>query len=547
MTYRLPKLYEDGRNRLAVAIVCLVIGQAAVLGLGAFATRKIFSALHSGLTDYAYAPYLILALSSMIYGAGGIGVSRLGERLGQSYAISFRKNFYGQLSRMSISDLQKKRLGALAIRFVGDLGAMREWASKGITGCVSAIIIAPAGLFVLWWFSPLYGLTILTSIVFSLVAMALYCGRLRESHKVMRAERANLSIDMMERAGIAPAIRNLGRIRRDQKLLSRRGANLSDVAQKRAGQHETLAAIPDVLLALGGVALLFLTMKYQLPASNAAASMAVVSIVAISLRNLATVWDIFCAWTIAREKSQTIFDAPTIEIANDNPPLLKGPLGVELNKVQFTDVSLSDSVVAPGGIAVFFGDQVDATKGIDAIARMELLSRGVITIGGIDILRIKQRDFSKRVGLISMRNPILQGSLRRALTLSCRKRPTDDEILRAARKFGLQEVIVRIGGLSGRIDENGKNLSDAERLSLHFAGVSLSSPSLVLIDAPSALLDAAARTAAMDLVKSGSATIILTPRASGFAPPGQQLNMINILKPGVDKPGTCETPHSIGA
>ena len=42
MIYRFPKLYGDGRSRLAIAIICFVIGQATALGLGAYATRQNF-------------------------------------------------------------------------------------------------------------------------------------------------------------------------------------------------------------------------------------------------------------------------------------------------------------------------------------------------------------------------------------------------------------------------------------------------------------------------------------------------------------------------
>ena len=547
MIYRFPKLYGDGRSRLAIAIICFVIGQATALGLGAYATRRIFATLHSDLPSVSFAPFVLLALSSVIYGFCGVIAARQAERLGQSFAISFRKNFYGQLSIISASTLQKKRLGALAIRFVGDLGAMREWTSKGVTGCLSAAIITPVGLVVLWTFSPLYGAAVLTSVLLALTAMAFYGGRLASTHAKMRKERANLSIEMMERAGAAPAIRSLGRLRKDQKLLARRGDELSDASQTRARQREILTALPDVFLAFGGVTLLFLTMRYSLPVSHAAAGMAVVSIVAAPLRNLANVWDSYCAWRIAREKSQKIFEMPTISLDAETKPLPKGPLSVELCDVQVSEVSIDNSFVEPGSIAVLSGAQIDATLCLHAIASMERIERGEIKLGGVNLHSIKPQEFSNRIALISMQNPILQGSLRRALTLGCRKRPTDDEIIRVARQFGLETVIDRLGGLSGRVDENGRNLADSEQLKLHFAGACLASPSLILIDVPIALVDTEMSRFVAKFMESRPWTVILTPRAYWFTASQEEPILITLRKTGIPQPTVPGSPRNEAA
>ena len=517
MTYRFPGLYENGRNRLAVAIICLVMGQAVALGIGAYATRQIFAMLYSDVDTGNHIAFITLAVSSLVFGVCGVFAARISERLGHSFAISFRKNFYGKLSLIPASVLQKKRVGALAIRFVGDLGAMREWASKGITGCISALIITPVGLCVLWSFSPLYGITILFSVVVALGAMGLYAGRLRSSHTRMRRERANLSIDMMERVGIAPSIRTLGRTRADQKLLERRGEDLADASQKRASQRELLKCLPDIVLGLGGVTILFLTMQHDLPASQAAAGLAIVSIMSMPLRNLAHVWDIHCSWRIAHEKSLSIFNMKSVPKSAGIVTLPNGPLSVEIKEARVSGVSLHDADLASGGLMVLSGFEIDTTLFLNTIGGIERLESGQIKIGGVDLCKVKPRDLAHRTTKISMNTPILQGSFRRALTLGCKPRPQDEEILAAVKKFGLCALVERLGGLSGRVYENGRNLSDSEKIRMYFAGAHLVRPSLMLIDLPDALMDPETKDYVLNYLTESACTVVLTERARGLA------------------------------
>ena len=92
------------------------------------------------------------------------------------------------------------------------------------------------------------------------------------------------------------------------------------------------------------------------------------------------------------------------------------------------------------------------------------------------------------IAYVGPRSPILQGSLRRALTLGVSPRPDDDTIHAMAARFGLGALIERLGGLGGRVGESGRTLSDGsirrirDLLAVFLVkGVKLSKPDTVAI------------------------------------------------------------------
>ncbi len=70
---------------------------------------------------------------------------------------------------------------------------------------------------------------------------------------------------------------------------------------------------------------------------------------------------------------------------------------------------------------------------------------------------------------VGPRSPILAGGLRRAFGLGLTPRPTDERLLTVGRDFGLGRTIARLGGLDGRVAENGRDLSSGERSRLLLA------------------------------------------------------------------------------
>lgn len=513
---QLPKLYAGNRHRYAVAIIFAVFLQALAMGASAFATRQIFGSLHEvkGSEDAGVViAFIALAGAAVVFAGARVLATRLSEQLGQSYAIAFRKNFYAHLARLPKSALSKKRVGALSIRFVGDLGAMRDWVSKGVTNTISSLVIIPAALFVLWLLMPVFFYIGATGLILSLTIMSLRTYRHNEIQADIRKQRANISIDMMERVAIAPDLRLLGRLRADFKLLERRGRDLAQAAVRRARAVELLRAIPEVVFAFAAVVLLWVSYRHGLAAGSAAAGLAVLSIITIYLRDLANVWDYWCAWKIARDKSQAIFDMPPVWERGTSKNIPNEALSLILTKCASDAIGPISFTVPAGSRTVLCGREGQVRDVFDLIAGFENLQSGQILLGDTDLHALNQRTLSNRLHILNDEAPILQGSLRRALTMGCRRRPKDDVILAALETFGLTACCERLGGLSGRINEDGRNLSRVERLKLLIVRAYLAKPRLLMVDLPKTMHEGNVAQDFAIMLDGLDATVLISQRS----------------------------------
>ena len=123
MTTLPPVLIRERILDASLVVVC-GIGQAAAAVFAAFATRDAFSALHDGST-IAFRTLAELGSAGLVAGLCLFFAQRRSEAIGQSYAIALRRCIYRHIAVLPKSRHQERRIGALSLRFVGDLSAVR--------------------------------------------------------------------------------------------------------------------------------------------------------------------------------------------------------------------------------------------------------------------------------------------------------------------------------------------------------------------------------------------------------------------------------------
>ena len=513
---QVPRLLGNGRRRSAAFVALTGIGQAVAAGVAAFATRAIFAALHDPMADLPIGPLLALFLAGLGV-AGLVWLERVtAERLGQDYAIALRQRIFSHLTRMPASAVANKRQGALALRFVGDLSAARNWVGLGLSRLIVAAVVLPGAAIVLFLLNPIFAAVALVPLLVAAAAMGAVAAAVAPTHRRLRRRRANLAIDMMERVAAGPELRLLGRVQSELKRLKRRAGEVRDAAVRRVTYAAGLRAVPDVGTAAAGALVLLAAAVTGTPAAEAAAALAVLGILARPMRALASVWDRRCAWRIAREKIERLLSMPTLKRVSPTPQSDMGPVAVTFEKVSKGLLQSFYGTAAAGAkVAIYGRNGVGKSTCLALAAGLEEADSGRVLIGGADLQDVRGRTGTFYVGPHS---PMLQGSLRRALTLGLKRRPDDTEVDAVGRSFGLGRLFDAAEGLDLRIAEGGRNLSSGEVRRVQLVRAALSEPRLLLLDEPESGLDAAGRAALWRLVKQTTATVLVATADVSQAP-----------------------------
>ena len=490
---RMPRIAGEGRGRRIALVAGLAFAQAVAAGVAAFSTRDVFAALRNPEGASALEPILLIALSGFAIAGLRIAERVIAERVGQDYAAALREKLFTHLSRMSAREVAGRRAGGLALRFVGDLSAVRGWVSLGAARLISASIVLPGAGVVLFMLDPMLGLAAVGPIILGLIAMSVVGWRIAPAHRRLRARRARLAADMSERIPHAPELRLLGRIALEKDNLQRRTAKLIDAALDRARGAGTLQAIPDAASGLAAAALFLTAVKTGAAPAQVAGAMAALGLLLHPMRSLAGVWDKHRAWAAAREKCEALLNAPRLEKpdAATKTSLREGPAPVRFRKVDAGSLrNLNAAARAGARIAILGPNGAGKSTLLTLAAGLEQPARGKVTVAERHPGSFTAAERREAIAYVGARSPIFAGSLRRALTMGVASRPDDGEIARVAADFGLAAVIERLGGLDGKIAEGGRNLSSGEARRVMLARAALSSSRLLLLDEPDDALDA---------------------------------------------------------
>jgi ABC-type multidrug transport system fused ATPase/permease subunit len=509
---RLPPIAGEGRVRGIALVAVLALGQAAATGVAAFATRDVFLAFRDAADVLPLIALSLIALAGFAIAGLRIAERVVAERVGQAYAAALRLRLFNHLARMPARAVADRRSGALAMRFVGDLAAVRGWVSLGVARLVSAAIVLPAAAGVLFLLNPALGLAASVPIVVGLVLMALAGPQLGPAHRRLRSRRARLAADMSERVPHAPELRLMGRIRTERRHLLHRTEQLVDSALARARGAALLRAVPDAVSGIAAAGVFLVALHTGAPGAEAAGALAALGLMLQPLRDLAGVWDRHRAWVAARDKCDELLATPLLERPRRRSarPMPDAPPAVTFAAVSAGRLADVD-ITAPAGckVAIVGANGAGKSTLLGLAAGLEQPSVGRVLLDGKVPAGMTAGERRRLVALVGARSPILAGSFRRALTMGGGRRPDDAEIIATAEVFGLRHVLERLGGLDGRLAEGGRNLSAGEARRVLLARAALCKPRLMLLDEPDDALDADGPTLVERLLRRSDATALM--------------------------------------
>jgi len=151
---RRPAILRQRRWIGLLILVALAFGQAVTIIVTAFATRDVFMVLREGGSTVPVTALVAIALAGSALFALRALEGSVAERTGQSYAADIREALFKHITRMPASAIARRRSGALALRYVGDLTAFKGWVSRGLARLISASITIPSAFVVLYLLQP---------------------------------------------------------------------------------------------------------------------------------------------------------------------------------------------------------------------------------------------------------------------------------------------------------------------------------------------------------------------------------------------------------
>jgi ATP-binding cassette subfamily C protein CydD len=356
---------------------------------------------------------------------------------------------------------------------------------------------------------------LLTLIPFGLV-MALAGGAAaEESRRQFQALEllSGLFLDRVRALPVVLAFQAEGTVTRDLTVaaddLARRTIRVLRVAFLSSGALEFFSALSVALVAVycgfNLLRLLPFPVPEQLDLKRAFFALALAPEVYAPLRRLAAAYhDRQAAEAAALTLATLPAPAPAAPVlAFDGPPAIRFQVvTVTYDAGEAAVFDGFDLDVAPGQVVALLGPSGSGkTTLLNLLLGLAPLSGGEVIVGDQRLSHLGS--IAACVAWAGQSPVILPGTLAENLTLA-HPGATREDLEQAARVVGLGEVLDGRGGLDTKLDERGAGLSGGERRRLGLARAMLKPAPILLLDEPTADLDAASELALLPIIAAAA-------------------------------------------
>ncbi len=189
-------------------------------------------------------------------------------------------------------------------------------------------------------------------------------------------------------------------------------------------------------------------------------------------------------------------------------------------------------ILPPGGRLALVGPSgAGKSTLINLLLRFWGYREGSIRLGEVEIRELNQDQLRESIGVVSQHTHLFAGTVRENL-LMARPEAPEEELIRAARRAHLHDFVLSLPqGYDTWVGEQGMRLSGGERQRIAIARAILQDAPLLMLDEPTANLDAITERqimAELSEVMEGRTTLLITHRLVGL----EAMDEILVLRAG---------------
>ena len=420
------------------------------------------------------------------------------ELLGQSYIHAVRMTLFQHIARIGADGVRQMSRGAIVLRFIGDLTALRQWVSLGLARLTVSGLAALLAVGALSFVEPVVAMAVAVAVIVALILALAIGPRLRVRTRETRRRRGRLAAMLNDRVAHIGVVEAFGQEQKELKRFGRLSRRLRGALVQRARVVGLLRALSEASGSLASAcALLVGALQVSLGQASpgaVVAAMVVSGLLAPRLQDLGRVYEYWNGALIAREKQAQLLALEAVgrpQRGDGGEPLRDGPGQIELDGLALgTLFDGFDARVEPGErLAIVGPNGAGKSTLLRVLAGILEPDTGSVRLDGQDIATLRWEDLRRAFAIVSPDLPLLRGSLRFNLTYGATEQ-SQESLAPLLSALGLDRLVARLPrGLESRISESGEGLSTGERARITLARALLTGARVLLLDEADANLD----------------------------------------------------------
>ena len=500
------------------------------------ATTLVIPYLSKDLIDHALIGRDLNALRRIVYWFIALGV--LGfilnvtsglryTRVSAEILFDMRLSLYAHLQRLSPRFYARTRLGDIVSRLNNDISEIQRVAAEAALAWVGNVLFLIGSLVMMVWLDWKLALIALAPMPVSLLALAFYRRRLESRIADLRQRSADIGSFLIETLQATSLVVASNAQQREQDRF--RGLNGAFIESLMRMQRVTYYAggLPGTVLSIGSAIAFFYgglrVIEGTLTLGTMGAFLAYQMRVFAPAQALMGLWASFATAKVSWLRVLEILDAKIDVVEAPGAEAIENPKG----EIQFDAVSLGtdrqsrvlDEVsftARPGQtIALVGGSGVGKSTIAYLATRLLDPDAGIVRLDGRDLRSLTIESVRRHVVLVEQEPTLLHATVEENIRY-VRPGATTEEVKRAAESAGIARFVQGLpNGYGTIVGERGLAVSAGERQRIALARAFLANPAVLVMDEPTAALDAIAQRQIIEgsrTVMQGRTTILITHR-----------------------------------
>lgn len=455
--------------------------------------------------------------------------SYFADRTGQRIIFDLRHELYVHLQRMSLSFYEKRQVGSVASRLLGDIASAQNFVGAAFTNTImdaSSLFLIAFFLFSMNWRLALVSISILP---FYVVLNKYFKSRIKKTSQLAQRKMEEISGNVHEKLGGISIIQSYTREKAEEKLFLQDNREYLSYQLKNVKHNAYAQSMVGFLTSIAPVLVVWYgamqVIHGHLTVGELTAFYAYLGMFYTPLNRLTELNILLANSQSAIERIFEVFNtspdvmdhpnAKEFETIKGEIRFQKAHFAYEPSKTVLKDIDLS----IPAGCTVALVGPSGAGKStfVKLIPRFYDVSAGSITIDSQDIRDFKLSCLRRHIATVPQEPILFSGTIYENIMFG-NSSATEKDVQSAAISANAHDFICKLpNGYQSEIGEGGMKLSGGQRQRIALARAFLKNAPILILDEATSSLDSKAENLIQQALKrlmQGRTTIIIAHRLS---------------------------------